>query len=759
MPEQIAPPVVPDVDIETAPFKFSDQTVDDAFALKLVTQTFSACETWRHTNHDFRWNLHDMLYFGNVEKRVWEGTNIPRASLANQIVFDQVESAYSSVHQALFGGDKWFDVVPGPGGEIPAAREVEGQLLYALEHAGAEESQTAMTEVGYALKNTLQYGNGYCCVEFDEEKNHAAVQWVDLRDIYIDTGNTTPSIDTAKYLIHRRMMTVEELDRLRDRSDMKIPPRAVLNALAKTRTYAQGDRTKQVSEAQRGVNYLPGADNIPIDPTAQDIEVLVYWSRARCIWVLNRVWTAYNEKNKYGIIPYVSAPCYNVVGRHYAQGIADVIGDTQLYMQALWNLRLDELHLAIMPPRVRKNSTTVQNSQLRWRPGMLMEMDNPKEDLIVHYPNSATAHVADEIERLGIAAEKRTGVNALGQGVPRPSNANRTLGGMQMQMQGAAARLHPIVEHIETYMLVPLLYKVHRVTKIHANVQNPLPVYMDGAYGETSATNFLEPVKFIMRASRKMMTRDAIAQMFPYLAQYLFAGPFLSGLSQLGQTVDFAELLLMLQDATGVDKKYQLVRPMNDQEKEAMKQPDPQTQAKIQLAQMDAQIRTQMGEMKHKSEMTKHQLDYQARSEETEEKSAREMVKVFFAYKELEIKQGEAQAKAQAELQKMYQKLSLEQQKSLLDMIAKDKEHKQKLQQTRELSDVKIQTQRQQTENDLMLQQAQMSQGLELSGAQGVQKLRLNELLGEQKIASAAALRSLSGPATTKAKSDPKRRA
>ena len=80
MPNQEAPPQIIEANLAQEDLKLGGQSIDDSYALAVVNQTFVHYEAWRRNNHDMRWQLNDMLYFGQVEKKIWEGTNTPRLS-------------------------------------------------------------------------------------------------------------------------------------------------------------------------------------------------------------------------------------------------------------------------------------------------------------------------------------------------------------------------------------------------------------------------------------------------------------------------------------------------------------------------------------------------------------------------------------------------------------------------------------------------------------------------------------------------------
>lgn len=730
MLEQRSAPYVSPLDPQGEPFHSGMETFEDAYALGLVLQTFQKFETWRNQNHDARWRVHDMLYFGAMQQRVWDGTTTPRASLPWQITFDQIESAVPAVMQALFSGDDWFDVAAEPGAEPKEAREIEAVLHYYTEHCQNEYGHTADLEIEHAIQSTLQYGNGFIHVYWDAVMQRPAVEWIDIRDIYLDPATPGPNVQESRALIHRRLMTVDELDQMRDDPRMKIPARDVLVSMSMNRSFTMGDTTIKMSEAQRKISYAPGADDFIPLPADQFIEVLVYYSKTKIIWTLNREWTAYNRSNPYGFVPFCSSPCYNVLRRFYAQSVCDVLEGNQLYMQGLMNAHLDELSLGISPPRTKAQGGTMLPSQYAWRPGLLMEMADA-EQMVIHNPSGITANVKDDLMLLQQMSQLRTGINSMGQGVPMPSNANRTAGGMQMQLQGSASRLYRIVSHVERYLIVPMLYMMYRLTQYHSLPSDMLPAMREnGEVGETNAYNFKKPVRFTMRGASKMATREKLAANVPFIMQYIVAGPVLAELPKMGKTFDFEEFADMIQDASGTSRKYKLIREMNEQEKQAAAQPDPKTQAEIQKAQMERQTRLEMGQMSAQTEMAKIQSDQEIASNKEEEASAREILKLIADELLSGGDEGVMQAKIQLERMLGEQKLRQKEEEHQMTM----RQNSEKAANDQSVESMRMLTEAQKAQNDTQLERFRAANSIQSERAMHDEKMRQTRESGDNKI-------------------------
>jgi 3-hydroxyacyl-CoA dehydrogenase len=117
--------------------------------------------------------------------------------------------------------------------------------------------------------------------------------------------------------------------------------------------------------------------------------------------------------------------------------------------------------------------------------------------------------------------------------------------------------------------------------------------------------------------------------MFPFLAQYIFSGPFMAELQKSGKTVNFEEIFRAFQDATGTATAYEFIRPMNQQEQQAAAAPPPQVQAMMQAKQMDAQTRKEIMDKKVEVELTKAAMQHKSKEEVQAEQSAIQLLNLM----------------------------------------------------------------------------------------------------------------------------------
>lgn len=723
----------PYVNLEDGELKLGIDQLEKNWALNLVTQTFDQYEQYRAQNHDPRWSIADGLYLGWLPAKVWEGTTIPRSALPNQIVFDQIEAALPAISQEIFvPQDEWFQVETEPGASAPEARQVQEHLSYILEHSKNDYGLTAKNEIELAVKNTLLYGNGGIELYWDSLLNRTVVQWVDTRDFYIDPGCPVPNIDESRSIIRRKFFTVDDLASRREDPRMDIPSDDELYTMSKSPQFARGDQTKQAQEAIRGISYTPNVSDYAPNPADRKIEVLLFYSKARIIWVLNRQCVIYNEPNPYGFIPFCFAPCYTVPGRFYAQSVADVLEGDQRYMEALLNARLDALSLDLMPPRVYKRGVLMTPSQLRWRPGATYQADDAK-DMALLQPTNQMANVYPEIGFMQDSAEKRTGINSTTtSGTPRPSNANRTATGVAAMSSGTLSRLRYLVSNIENYLIVPMLYKLYTMVQMHTRPDQQLTgLSKDGNLSQVSSNSFGGKMRFRMLASSRMMTREKLAQVFPFLMQYMVNGTFMGELHKAGKTIDFTELFQMLQDATGTGRLYDFVRPLSPQEQQAMNQPPPEAVADQQKTQAEHQNRLQLQQMKSQTDLQKAQITSQPSPQELEQDKVRMQMDMEREQEKIKSERELAQIKIQAErdkhqmaMQGKQMELQGRQQEVQMNLHATQAQHEQEMQQMQQQGD--IQRSQQIADHSLGLSQNQEAHDQKMETTKQASKVSLD---------------------------------
>lgn len=734
MPNRADVPFIDGLNLDDEPLKLPDQAVSAEYALAMVSNTMNQWEGWRRNNHDRKWETQAALYFGAMAQKHWAGSTVPRSSLAFQLVFDHVESALPVIMQSLFPSDDWFGVSPETGTTPEAAKDVRDKLFYDFEHSRGKFRGSAKPEVARAVKQILLNANGGVMVRWDAETKKSVPEFVDLKDVYFDPDLNSPDVSQSSAVILKTKMTLAQARSYRGQAGFDIPSDDQLYGLTEAPPSTAGDTTKQTSEAMRGVNFNTGSSWNPL-PSDRSLEVLVYYSPSRIIWTINRQWVMYNERNPYGFIPFAFAPCYEVAGRFYAQGIGDVQEGNQKYTESLFNSRLDNINLALNPPRAMRRGQILTPAQQRWTAGATYQVDNPKDDIRSLAPPDVTANVYAELQYIGSAAEKRTGID--GSGAPKSGNMSRTATGVQAQMSGAAARMQQIVSNIEEYMITPMLYMMYYINRFHLTPDDIVPATASSSEPSrgVSGSVFMNDISFRVVAASKMLTKERLQQTLPMFFQYGLSGPLVGELSKVNMTVDVQSLSRLVQDALGTSELYPLYRQMTPEEVQMMQQ-DKQQQA--QQAQAGNQVRLQMGQMKAQADIQKAQI-MKAPEPPSESDMAMEQMKMQMEQEkhrmQMEIEQMKAQtqaALAQIKMVSEQQKLQMAAQKQQMDLRASVQQQQAKLQMGQQEHQFKLSTMKEsadQTRFDSMLDAEVNREQAKKTGDAKVEQMKAQKLI------------------------------
>lgn len=644
----------------------SDQFTDD-IALKRVKADYDSAETFRRRNHDWRFANADARFLGWKPQKYWEGTKIPRSSLSTYLTMEQVESMLPKVISMLFGESYWFDARPYPSTHMDEARAVQELILAQLREVNGS---TGIREVSRLCgKSGLQYGNGYIYLGWKRHKeqvpfyrdelipitvpfpdpvtgqmiqmptgkynrqvaeeikevevNEPELQYRSIRDCFIDPHCSSPNPRKARYFIERLMVTIRELETLRDTPGMNIPKSDVLLAMAQEKMYSAADTSRQTQEAHRGTSYQPHGEYVS-GGEEQTVELLRYWTANRLVWVLNRKHVAYNIPNPYNKIPFYGCWYVDVIDRHYALSMSDVLESEQLLQENVINAQMDELSLYFNKPIKKKRGQPIPLSQLRRRPGLVTEADDPEKDVIAEDNKPLLQDSYAQIQISEIRAQRRTGLSelvAFGSG-GSGNSANRTATGIQTQVSASLSRIGYFIENFQENVIVPLLDDLLLYNQKFNTTEGV--VQFLGAEGQIikldSTTLRRAELKFEMRASNKANSRAAMQQQIGLIAQTFLNPVLLEMLQMEGKTVDAQEIFNMVLDATGArPHKSAIIRNLTPQEMQ-MRQQGSIDQTKIMTQQIRGQSQMDITQEKEASAIVQKVMELQAKQKQDKEK-------------------------------------------------------------------------------------------------------------------------------------------
>ena len=598
---------------------------DAKTALRVVIQDFNRAAAWRSSNVESLWQESNATYVAAKRGDVfWEGTRTPRANLDVHQAFQQVNALRPQVIDAICGADLDFDVEASKSGTtVGQLHLVRSVMQYFLRSLGGEvKFQTFRSCVDRMVEDGLVLGNGIWEWGWDGPRTVEVPKWVredqpeiaymshpmlsgkipyltggtvsvtkpkmveervskffldpvDLQDFYIDPDTRSPNVQSAGFVIRRKLMTIAELGEYRGKEGWSIPPDVLLYAYSRTRTSTQGDSTRDGMASDIGVNRNSSGTDESVDPRLARVEVLRYWQRGRHVWVIGRKHVAWNYFNQYQALPFFSWCYVNKPGQFYGFSIPELLRTDQKLIKTLLDGRMDELNLILHPPFISKPGTFRTQSQSKLRPGANWEAMNPKEDVVRVEMGDVTRSAYVEVDAAENRGQKKTGVTdlaVLGTPTSGGNSANRTATGVQAQTNASNSRVHGLVAQIEDTCLGPMLSTEWELIQRFCDPDDLTRVVgSDAKTLEVDVVDLLNSdARFVMKTANNMKMRAAMQNGGLNQLNTFLLNPEIQTLlaEQQGKVVDIEQMVEFTLDVYGV-KSFTLVRPMTPQEQQA----------------------------------------------------------------------------------------------------------------------------------------------------------------------------------------------
>lgn len=634
--ENLSPPIAEPLEGEEArKILTADDKWSDERALKIVRSDWAYAESFRVNAHDWRYRNADELYLGWYPQKFWDGTRVPRSSLGQYVIFQQVQAMLAKTVPPVTSFDNMHFYAEQPGEKDTDMYVLAwGELIKAQLYESRFRAQ-----VQRALQSLKQYGNGILEVGFEEyedehvifdssitptkfgvvnhpihgpmqvpteteeqfsrkigreKKTRPFVRYVSIKDFYVDPNCESQILQDAGYVIKRVYLRAEQLKTLRGQKGFQIPSDEYLIKVSVAKATSNQDVTKSGTELYRYTNWSPSLD-YSSDPSQKRVAVVEYTTPSRKIWWLqggsDKESIVYNEKNRYGCINFWSAGYADVLDRWHSLSVSDV-GEGEHRLQAsIINARVDELALSIHKPMLKRRGVTIPQYQLKVRPGAVMETESPEQDIKVMEVDNITQSAFIEVDASNNRLQRTTGMTdlaALGTASPGGNSANRTAAGVNTQSGATDTRMFHMVGTIEDMLIEPVLNAVIRFDRKFMDMKTVSNwLKLDPRFSK------LDPVKVMncrvvgeMRGSIRMAARQGFLQIFPVLAQTVLNPELLQLIGQQQQkALNAVELVRRLDDAINYSGREPLLTDMTPEQIKQMQSPPPAEQMKIQQQQ------------------------------------------------------------------------------------------------------------------------------------------------------------------------------
>ena len=595
-------------------------TWGDPASLALVVQDAERAEKGEQSRAwIMAWQSASTLYSSPFSPRYWPGTQSEAASISFFTVACAVNGINPQALAGLFYENPPFMIQERSGTTAQAARAVSALLQYQLEDINFREELrlgsmncllfgTAMFQEGWEKftrerkiikrKNpSVKIPSGIpgappTTISDDELEEEVIEEVIDrptfehivnLREVLVDPGLQVPDIRKAKYVIRRRYMTWEDLDKLRDRDGYDIPSRDKLLELF----LGPQEPVEPALNEEGGRNPLweakgdPRWENTTADPTQKPLEVLERWDNNTYIVALQKKVVIFNDKNVYGKIPFLSIGWWDIPGAFWSMGLGRTIGTEQRLQSGITNLVIDNASLNLNMPMVRVRGKSIPTQNIRIGPGKIIEVD-AQGDMT---PLMRSAPVPEAGELLAMSQGRvdmvsgNNPITSMGQaGTSGHSNLARSSAGASGILAGANTPISDFIDKLANQVIVPFLYDMQEMNRSMLPMSQLDYIMSDELkheYVETGG-DLLDilnaKVKFQVLAGSKMTTRRNMAQGLPLLTQFLSQPAILEQLAIEGKKVDVNELVRMYFEASEWKNMNDVIIPMTPQDMQRMQQ-------------------------------------------------------------------------------------------------------------------------------------------------------------------------------------------
>lgn len=571
------------------------------------------------------WRIAKALYEAPVKQEYWKDTPVPRAANAFPLVSQHIRAILDQAMPALFPEAVPAGIEPNESTPRQVTRGWESVLRYQIHETKLKQ------QLRLVAKDALVFGTGLGkwgwetytkkrtiyrrkesqpmitpplpgsqpipidtvesdeieAVDFDEVVSRPFFKRIEINHLLVDTSLRDPDVRNAKYVVYRNYLSIRDLQKLRDVEGYKIPSDDVLRKLVEPPA-EQAPSSHLESEATafpaQGHRPSPRYNDSTEDPLEHPLEVLERWTADSVIVVLQRKLVIRNERNPFGVIPFVSCFWDDMPGTFYAFGIPRRIGGAQTHIQGLRNARLDDIHLNLMKMWKVQKGTNIAAQPIKAYPGAVFKVDNMNSfEPIEQSPVLPEAWQEEQV--LVADAEKTSGANELLIQGAMPASGRtsmtRTATGAGAVAGASNSRIQSFADIVADQCLLPVLYAFIALDKeflqpslIRKIVGDTLWKAMQQAHdgSDLLVDMYNANVQFHLLASSNMSARAKLAQSLPLEMQMYMSPAVQGGLMAAGLKVNWVELSRRMEQVTGWKSPEDVIIPMTPEDKQTAMQ-------------------------------------------------------------------------------------------------------------------------------------------------------------------------------------------
>lgn len=610
-------------------FQFDGPPVQMDPAIALVIQNTKKAEAYLQTRLWIsEWRVAKGLYEAPVKQEYWRDTLVPRASNSFPLVSQHVRAVLDQAMPAIWPQAIPFAMAPNSGASWQVSRAWQAVLAYQIMQANLRqelrlltkdaevfgvgigkwgwESFTKKREVYRRAVQPKQVTDQFGKTRYVHTKESDALDVFDVEQVItrpffkrcevnhvlVDPSLRVPDIRQAKYVVYRDFLTLRDLNLLRDCEGWMIPPEAELRKLAEPpeeqapASPLEAEATSHPAQGHRPLaRYIDSSE----DPLDHKLEVLEYWTNESVIVVLQRKKLIRNERNPFGCIPFVNAFWDDIPGCFYAFGIPRRIGGTQVHIQGLRNLRLDDIHLNLQNVWLAKIGTEIAAQPIKAYPGAVFKVDDTEHSLkpLIKQPILNEAYREEDV--LINDAERTSGANPMtvqgGQSTGSKATGMRSAAGANAVAGASSARIQGFADIVINQVFLPTLNAFIEMDRqrmdpelmrrvIGQTLYDALEMEHQGDFLEDMAN--VEDLQVKALASSDLGARAKMAASLPEELEMFMQPGFVQGLSDAGFKVNWLELARRMEQTTGWEGEQDLFIPLTDQDKQAKMAQNPE---------------------------------------------------------------------------------------------------------------------------------------------------------------------------------------